>query len=425
MPAIPFNHGSQVISMGEDSRPLSVADNSDIGAAVTAPDLDTSVFPYEEPFHFFTHEAEKVAALGPTGTAIDVVRAIRAQGIEGSVVMVAVEEGTDADATRAKLAGSTVYNGVQALRHAAGHMGVEPDLILSPGYSAGRIGGNKNPLADSTIQVAEALKSMAILSTGGATKEDARAFRADFSSRYAYLVHPNVMTLPPGTVSNVAKGADPYVAGLFVKKDKQKGGPYYSPSNQECLGILGLERPISFFDGELDHEANYLNEEGIATFIPAKVVQDGKGNYSPNGSILWGNRTASTDPLWTFVNIVRTRALLEKTVARKTRPFNDENISDQAVVAVIRSLQDLLDEMVMARAILPGARAYWDRNHNTNSSMRSGKVRFEFEAEEAPPMEHLIFGSHRAEHHFDNLAEAIKRKIAVSFSTDFSGNSLD
>ncbi|MCB8829532.1 hypothetical protein LJD47_31445, partial [Escherichia coli] len=111
-----------------------------------------------------------------------------------------------------------------------------------------------------------------------------------------------------------------FVAALFAKKDKSKGGPYWSPSNQETLGILGTARPITFFDGEIDPEANQLNEAGIATFIPSRIVQGVGGQYSPNGRILWGNRGASNDTIWKFINVVRTRATIEKAIVSAFRP---------------------------------------------------------------------------------------------------------
>ncbi len=55
-----------------------------------------------------------------------------------------------------------------------------------------------------------------------------------------------------------------------------------------------------------------MNEAGIATFIPARLVQGVGGQFAANGRILWGNRTTSDDPLWKFINVVRTRATIEK-----------------------------------------------------------------------------------------------------------------
>ncbi len=104
------------------------------------------------------------------------------------------------------------------------------------------------------------------------------------------------------------KPASPFAAAMFIKRDKQRGGVFWFPSNQDVKGILGTARPISYFDGEIDHEANRLNQADIATFIPARLSQNAHGKIVANGRILWGNHTTSSDPLWRFVNVVRTRA---------------------------------------------------------------------------------------------------------------------
>ncbi|HCL63716.1 MAG TPA: phage tail protein [Rhizobium sp.] len=424
MPALDFNHGTRVIDAGSTSRPLEAADGTVVGINFIDETADDDVFPPDsEPVLFYTHETDKIAALG-TGLgnqALDLVNAIKAQGVEGCIVAsrVAHSEASDpvekATAERTSLIGSAAsMTGIHALRYAEGHVGRAPDVIVAGGRAAGRVEDAKNPYADAVDQVSAALKAVAVYDTGGPNSEASLAYRADFSSRYAYLVDPYVRVSQGGSI--VAKPASPFAAAMFVKKDFMKGGPYWSPSNQEVLGVLGTARPISFFDGEIAHEANLLNAEGIATFIPNRVVQGKGGAFSANGRILWGNRTAAIDPIWQFVNVVRTHATLEKAIITGFRPWaNDENMSAQHVIAVMRSLQDLLDDMKAIGAILGGS-VYWDRDMNSNSNMRAGKLRIEFDAEAAPPLEDLVFGARRNEAYFDNLASDIQRRISVEFS---------
>lgn len=414
MATAPFNHGTRIVQAGSEPRPIEVADVSIIGAAVVAPDADPAIFPPDEPVAFFTHETEKVAALGTSGHAIDIVNSIRAQGIEAQCVFARVEKGDTPEKTMANLMGSaSSMTGVHALSYALGHVGVEPDLLIVPGYSAKRIDDAKNPVADALEQVSEKLKAVAIFDTGEVSAADSLKYRADFSSRYTYLVDPFVR-VHDGT-NIVVKPASAFVAAMFAKKDKMKGGPYWSPSNQEVKGILGTARPITYFDGEIDHEANKLNAAGIATFIPSRLVQNAGGKFAPNGRILWGNRGASEDPIWKFINVVRTRATIEKTMTSSFRPWaNDENMNSQHVMAIMRSLQSFLDDLTSVGAIL-GGRTFWERGLNSNADLRMGKLRIEFDAEETPPLEDLIFGSRRNEAYFDNLANDIQRKITVSF----------
>lgn len=417
MPPAEFNHGTRIVDAGSEPRPLAVANQSTIGAVIIAEAADALIFPLDEPVAFFTHEVDKVTALGATGTGIDIVNAVKAQGIEAQLVFVRVAEGVDIAATRVNLIGSAALNtGVHALSYARGHVGVEPDILICPGYVSGRVADAKNPVADALEQVAKKLKAIAVLDTGGPDSATSLAYRADFSSRYVYLADPFVRVAVGETI--VSKPASPFVAAMFVKRDKEKGGAYWSPSNQDVSGILGTARPITYFDGEVDHEANTLNEAGIATFIPARLSQEAGGQFAKNGRILWGNRTASTDPLWVFVNVVRTRAVIEKILVSGFRSANDDNLTAQMIFAVMRSTQSLLDSMKSAGAIL-GGQVFWERDSNPNADLRLGKLRVDFDAEETPPMEDLIFGSRRNEDYFDNLASEVQR-LTSSFSTPIS-----
>ncbi len=418
-----FNHGTRVIDAGSTSRPLEVADYSTLGINFIDSTADSTAFPPDsEPKLIFTHEVEKVAKLGtsPGNEALALVKAVKAQGIEAAIVVSRVAHSVKTDPVEkaeeelARLVGSSAaLTGVHALSYAEGHVGRSVDLIVGGGRSAKRISNAKNAYAAACESVASKLRAMAIFDTGGPDSEASLAYRADFSSRYTYLVDPYVRVLE-GT-SIVSQPASPWAAAMFVAKDKRKGGPYWSPSNQEVLGILGTGRPITYYDGEIDHEANLLNEAGVATFIPSRVVNGAGGTYSSNGRILWGNRTAAEDPIWQFVNVVRTRAVIEKTLVNGFRPWAiDDNMTAQHVLAVLRSGQNLLDELKAVGAIIDG-RMYWDRDLNGNGSLRSGKLRVEFDAEEVPPLEDLIFGSRRNEAYFDTLAADIQRRISVEF----------
>ncbi|MCT7668157.1 phage tail sheath family protein [Shinella kummerowiae] len=417
-----FNHGTRVIDAGSTARPLEVADYSTIGLNFIDSTADNAAFPLDEPVLIFTHEADKVAKLGTTvgNEAVQMVNAIKAQGIEAALVVARVAHSvlTDPVAKAAeeltKFIGSAASStGVHALSYAEGHVGRSVDIIVGGGRSAKRVSNAKNPYAAACESVSAKLKAIGVYDTGGPDSEASLAYRADFSSRYSYLVDPYVRVAQGASI--VSMPASPWAAAMFVAKDKKKGGPYWSPSNQEVLGILGTSRPITYFDGEIDHEANLLNEAGIATFIPSRIVQGAAGQFSSNGRILWGNRTAAEDPIWQFVNVVRTRATIEKAIVNGFRPWAlDENMTAQHVLSVMRSLQDLLDQLIAVGAIL-GGRVYWDRNVNTNLSMRAGKLRVEFDAEEVPPLEDLIFGSRRNEAYFDNLASDIQRRISVEF----------
>jgi hypothetical protein len=409
MPTAPYNHGVRVIDAGETERPIQAADLSPIGMALPADDADPAVFPPNEPVHFYTNDAAKVAALGADNPVANAVNAIAKQGVVASCVLSRVETGDDLDGTLANIVGSAAsMTGLHALGHALGHTGVEPGLLMFPGFTSQRPGAAKNPVMADAEGLADKLKATLIGDCPGTSNEDANTYRADFSSRRVYLVEPGVKT-----AGDVVRPASAYAAGLFVKRDLEKGGPYWSPSNQAIAGITGTARPISYFDGELAHDANYLNERGINTIIPAVTVQGGNGQVAANGTILWGNETCSDDPLWRFINVVRTRAAVEKAIPRAFRWAMDRNLRAQLGVSIIRSLQIFLDELTAVGATL-GGRAYWLGEVNSSQSLRSGVLRVEFDAEEAPPLNDLQFGSRRNAVYFDTLASDILAELGAA-----------
>lgn len=410
MATAPYNHGVRVIDAGETERPISAADLSPIGICVPAEGADVDVFPPNEPVHFFTNDAAKLTAIGADNPLRHAVDAIVAQGVTASIVAVRVEEGDDAEDTLANVVGTaSSMTGIHALRYALGHTGVEPGLIIAPGFTSQRPGDAKNPVMAAAEGVATALKAIAIGDCPSTTKEAALAYAADFSTRFVYLVDPAVRIFDEA--GPIVRPTSAFAAGLFVKRDKEKGGPYHSPSNQAIAGIVGTARPITYYDGEIDHEANYLNKNKINTIIPATTIQAAGGAAAANGTILWGSETTSLDPLWRFVNVVRTRATIEKAIPRAFRWAMDKNLSAQLGISVIRSLQIFLDELVAAGAIL-GGRAYWLKEMNSSQNLRSGILRVEFDAEEAPPLNDLQFGSRRNSVYFDTLSEDILSSLA-------------
>lgn len=402
MPTAAYNHGTRVFDAGEFEPIISAANLSPVAAIVTAPDADNAAFPLDEPVHFYSNDIAAIQNLGEAGTAKAALDAINDQGVVASIVLVRVAEGADTDGTLANMVGSSAsMTGVNALRYARGHTGVEPGLLIAPGFTSQRPGSAKNPVMAELEGISKALRAIKIGDCPGSSKDAALEYRSDFSDRFTYLVDPGVKL-----AGDIIAPASARAAGLFVARDKQKGGPYWSPSNQAIGGIVGTARPISYFDGETDHEANFLNENRINTIIPAVTRQVAGGAVAANGTILWGSETTSQDANWRFVNVVRTRAAIEKAIPPAFRAAMDSNLSAQLALNIVRGLQIFLDELASIGAIL-GGRAYFDKAYNSVQSMRSGILRVEFDAEEAPPLNDLQFGSRRNSYYFELLADDI------------------
>ena len=84
---------------------------------------------------------------------------------------------------------------------------------------------------------------------------------------------------------------------MIAKSDNTRGF-WYSPSNLIINGIVGISKPIDFTLGDSNCVANYLNENEIST-----VIQQ-------DGYRLWGNRSTSSDPKWSFLSVRRTADMI-------------------------------------------------------------------------------------------------------------------
>lgn len=396
MPDTAYNHGVRIFDAGETPRPLEMANLTTIGALITAPDANPDKWPLDEPVHLYSNDSDMLEALAATGTGRDVFDSITDQGIVASVVAVRVAEGATEDETLSAMVGSSAsLTGVHALKAALSHVGVEPGLIIAPGYTVQRPGDAGNPVVAECLGVADRLRAVMVADAPPTSREAALQWRQDWTSERLYCLSPGARVWPAGATAPVDQPLSARAAALFCKRDKENS-VFHSPSNQTVRGIVGPTRPITFYEGDTDHEANYLNSNRIATLLPNRI--------------LWGNETCSDDPLWRFVSMRRGRDAIHKTILKSFRWAMDKNMGSHLAVAVIQSVQEFLDKLKGSGAIL-GGRAFWVREINSNESLRSGILRVEFDAEEAPPLQDLQFGSRRNAVYFDVMANDIMNAL--------------
>lgn len=146
MAAAQFLHGVEVVEIDDGPRPIRTVRSSVIGIVGTAPDADPAVFPLNTPV-LIAGSRQQAAALdiSETGTAMgtlpNAVDLILDQ-IGAAIVVIRVDEGADADATRANVIGgvdgSGAYTGVHALMAAQSALGVTPRILVAPGFTSDR-----------------------------------------------------------------------------------------------------------------------------------------------------------------------------------------------------------------------------------------------------------------------------------------------
>lgn len=323
------------------------------------------------------------------------------------IVRVALGEGANPAAILAAtltniVGNSSTLTGVHAFKGAESHLGVKPRLLIAPGYTDMRVDDDPNPVVVELVGVAERLRGMIIADADATSQAAAIAWRADFpTQKRIYAVTPMGKVFESG--SYVSRPLSGRVAALFNKRWKEKGGPYFSPSNQVIGGIGGTSRVVTYYNGELDHEANFLNERGLATVIEQ--------------NLLWGNRTlgynaqaGTGDPNDMFVNVVITTDAIHESIVAAFRWAMAQNMSAHLGVAIIESVETFLRSLRAVGAII-GGRAWFDRSVNSYADLQSGILRVEFDHEPAAPLENLIFGSHRNPKYYEVLAADILKLL--------------
>lgn len=325
---------------------------------------------------------KEAAKLGATGTLPDAMDSILDQ-CGAVIVVVRVAKGVDDTATLANIIGGVnsvtgQYEGVQAFLGAESKVGVSPRILIAPGFTHTRTGGNANPVVAELVGIAESLRAVIIQDGASTTDAAAIAQAGDFGSRRVYLVDPRV-TKTDANGAAVYQYSSPCVAGLICKSDNERGF-WCSPSNQNINGIIGTERQVDFALGDVSSRANLLNEAKVATII------------RQDGYRLWGNRTLSSDPKWVFLSVVRTADIIHDSLLRAHLWAVDRNITKTYIQDVVDGVNAYLRHLVEIGAII-GGECYADPDLNTPDQIQQGKVYFDFKFTPPYPAEHITFRS--------------------------------
>jgi len=371
-----FHHGVEIVEIDDGIRPIQTARSSVIGIVGTAPDADPSV-PLDTPIMLTTPRS--AAILGATGTLPQAVAAIHAQGYSPIIVAIRVADvaddpGTaDVNESLAPVIGGTdattgERTGIAALEIARSVLGVVPRVLLAPGFTQHKL------VADALIAQADKLRAVALIDGPNSTTAAAITYRAQFDSSRAYLIDP--WAVANGQVVPVS----PHVAGLIAKIDNERGF-WHSPSNNPLLAVDRPARPIDFGLGRVDSEANLLNEPGIATLVTEQGIR------------LWGNRTCSSDPKWTFLSVRRTADMIHESMLQAHLWAVDRAIGRAYVRDVEESVGAYLRHLKSVGAIL-GGRCWLDEELNTPANIAAGRVYFDFDFTPPAPAERVTFRSH-------------------------------
>ncbi len=249
------------------------------------------------------------------------------------------------------------------------------------------------------------------------------------SSDRVRLCYPHVKVYDPVTNTERLEPLSQRAAGLRARVDLDKGY-WWSSSNQEILGISGVERQLSAMIDDPQSEVNLLNEQGITTVFSSygsglrlwgnrtaawptvthmrnfeNVRRTGEVNllneqgittvFSSYGSglRLWGNRTAAwptVTHMRNFENVRRTGDVINESIRYFSQQYIDMPITQALIDALTESVNAYGRKMTGDGAVL-GFRCWFDPARNPETELAAGHLLLSYKYTPPPPLERLTF----------------------------------
>lgn len=385
---------------------IDTRDSTVLGICLPAPAADATAFPLDEPVRLSIDDAEQVEKLG-AGIARDTVDQLLSEGIVTDVAFVRVAHSTKTDPAEKleeeinKIVGSAgSKTGLWALLDAKSHIKLEPGSIISPGYTAHRIGSAANAVVSTARTVADRIIDCVVIGDTPSTSiEAAIEWAEDFATAL------NVIGMYPAGVFNLGTGnvtrpLSASVAAAMIRRDKETGGPYKAFWNRPLQGVLAPSVPVGYTDGDINSEANQLAQAGVGTII--------------EGNLLWAPFTTATDPTvksWRSIKKIRTRRAVEKAMLRPLRQYASEDITGHLVSLIYRAADQFLSDLVTLGAIID-FELIWSKSMNPATLLEAGGLRVKMRWAETPDLVDLQLYDEPMPEAFDVLQAAMASALS-------------
>ncbi|CAI8878553.1 phage tail sheath subtilisin-like domain-containing protein [Pseudomonas brassicacearum] len=288
--------------------------------------------------------------------------------------------------------------GLKAFQDSYNQLGFFPKIFIAPGFStlkevtaelgvsAGQVGGIAYIDAPIGTTVQQVL----------AGRGPAGAINFNTSSDRVRLCYPHIK------VHDAANGErlQPLsirAAGLRAKVDNDHGY-WWSSSNQELIGVIGLERPLTARVDDSNSEVNLLNENGITTVF----------NAFGTGLRLWGNRTAawpSVTHMRNFENVRRTKDVVDESIRYSALQFVDQPLTTSLITSITESVNLFLRKLIGDGALL-GGECWYDPARNPQTELEQGHALFNYKLTVPPPFERGTFETEITGQYLVNLGAA-------------------
>lgn len=395
-----YLHGLETIEVDAGIRPIRVVKTAVIGLVGTAPkgpvNAVTLISSKQQAETTFGKVGEQIP--GQTGKNYSIPEALDAIFDHGAGLVAVVnvfdpavhQSGTPAQpdvamVTAADIVGvsSPTRTGLQAFDGMMGQFGCKPKLLIAPEWS------DQAAVRTELIAKAGALRAIALVDVAqGQTPQQVITARGangalNTSSPFAVFCYPHVKVVDAAG-DEVLQPLSGRLAGVIAKKDLEKGY-WWSPSNSEIQGIVGMERVLTADIGDPASEVNLLNEHGILTIF----------NAYGTGYRTWGNRSAAwpteTKPI-NFINVRRVADILHESIEVSMLPFLDRPITRALIDEIAASVNAFIRTLIGRGALVDGSCRY-DPADNPASEIALGHLTFRMDFMPPTPTERITFHS--------------------------------
>lgn len=273
--------------------------------------------------------------------------------------------------------------GIKALQDTYNQFGFFAKILIAPGFCT------QNTVAAELAAAADRLDAIAYVDAPiGTAFADALAGRGpngtinfNTSSDRVRLCYPYVM-VADGNGGLRLDALSARAAGLRAKVDNDKGF-WWSSSNQELAGVVGVERQLSAMIDDPNSEVNQLNAAGITTVF----------NSVGTGFRLWGNRTAAwptVSSMRNFENVRRTGDVINESIRYFSQQYIDMPLNQATIDSLVESVNGYGRKLIGDGALL-GFKAWFDPARNSDAELSSGHLLISYKYTVAPPLERLTF----------------------------------
>ncbi|MGR2682491.1 phage tail sheath subtilisin-like domain-containing protein [Chromobacterium haemolyticum] len=306
----------------------------------------------------------------------------------GAVLKVSYDYADPSKITAADIIGSVNAagnrTGLKALQDTYNRFGFFAKLLIAPGFCT------QNSVASAMAAMADKLDAIAYVDAPiGTSFAQAQAGRGpagginfNTSSDRVRLCYPHVKVYDPATNDTRLEPLSARAAGLRAKVDNDKGF-WWSSSNQELAGVIGVERQLTAMIDDPQSEVNLLNEQGITTVFSS----------FGSGFRLWGNRTAAwptVSHMRNFENVRRTGDVINESIRYFSQQFIDMPLNQATIDALVESVNGYGRKLIGDGALL-GFKAWFDTARHPETELAAGHLLISYKYTVPPPLERLTF----------------------------------